>query len=180
MFKKACCYLFLLGLPKCQEIHFQEFEQVWTRSRGTTIQPVCLLSTLVDSEKQASELCIKWKLSNFEKTLCCFIVNHRNVKGTVEQPLKSYQDIIVRKGGNHIVEMVKQLLLYQGKIEESQMIETWEIPKFPVNGADLKKMGVKPGPDFGKLMSSLKELWIESGFTLTKELLQEEVERLQK
>ncbi|XP_066925989.1 CCA tRNA nucleotidyltransferase 1, mitochondrial-like [Clytia hemisphaerica] len=169
-----------IGLPDCQESYFQEFEKVWSRSRGSAIQPVCLISTLVDNENQASELCLKWKVSNFERSLCCFIVSNRNVKGTDEQPLKAYQDIIVRKNGNQIVEMVKQLLLYQGKIEESRVIETWNIPKFPVNGADLKKMGVKPGPDFGKLMNSLKELWIESDFTLTKELLKEEFKRLQK
>lgn len=138
------------------------------------------MTAFVADENQANELCLKWKLSNFDKTLCCFIATHRAIGGNddSERTLKPYQDLIIRKGGAHIVEMVKQLLLYQGKIDKAELIEQWKIPKFPITGSDLKKSGLKPSPSFGKLMNSLKEHWIESGFTLTKEVLLEEIERL--
>ena len=148
---------------------------VWNHSRGVDIQPVVLMTTFVDNIVQANELCINWKLSNFDKTLCCFIASHRSLKDDREFPLKPYQDLIIRKGGSHIVEMVQQLLIYKGKIKESVEIGHWTIPKFPINGGDLIKCGIKPGPDFGKLMNTLKELWIESRYTLTKDLLFEEV-----
>jgi len=75
--------------------------------------------------------------------------------------------------------MVKQLLYYQGKIDEIEVIEKWNIPKFPLNGGDLKKLGVIAGPELGRLMNELKEEWIQSRFVLTKEFLTEEVKRLQ-
>ena len=172
----------------CSESNLEVFELVWGRNRTAPdadgIKPVVLMAAFVTDENQANELCLKWKLSNFDKTLCCFIAGHRNINEnnddslTGDRILKPYQDLIIRKGGAHIVEMVKQLLLYQGKSDKAQLIEQWKIPKFPITGSDLKKSGVKPGPSFGKLMNSLKEHWIESDFTLTKEVLLEESERL--
>ena len=171
------------GLPEHSESILAEFESVWkrTRPRITETKPVVLMAAFVTNGNQANELCLQWKLSNFDKTLCCFITSHRSIgnnEDSGDKSLKPYQDLIVGKGGPHIVELVKQLLLYQGKIKESELIEQWDIPKFPITGSDLKKSSVKPGPSFGKLMNTLKEHWIESGYTLTKDLLLEEIERL--
>ena len=175
------------GLPKHNESIMAEFELVWKRNRQTDIKPVVLMATFVSNEKQASELCIQWKMSNFDKTLCCFIANHRTMAVTEsvangnQSSLKPYKDLIIRKGGSHIVELVLQLMLYQGRAaEEVDKIRNWVIPKFPITGADLKATGVKPGPTFGRLMTTVKEVWIESGFVLTKDLLLVEINRLLK
>ena len=153
---------------------------MWKRCHHVSdVKPVLLLSALADDEKQANKLCTTWKLSNYDKMLSCFIVNHRHLTEDPEEPLRYYQDLIIRKNSQHIVAMVKQLLYYQGKIAKIEEIEKWSIPKFPLNGADLKKLGVKTGPEFGKLLNELKEKWIQSRFVLTKEFLCEEVKRLQ-
>lgn len=170
----------LIGLPVCTDAHLEEFERVWKRCHHVVgVKPVVLLSTLVDDEKGASELCTTLKLPNYDKTLSCFIVNHRHLNDDSEESLQHYKDLIVRKNSQHIIAMVKQLLYYQGKIDEIEVIEKWNIPKFPLNGGDLKKLGVIAGPELGRLMNELKEEWIQSRFVLTKEFLTEEVKRLQ-
>jgi poly(A) polymerase len=49
----------------------------------------------------------------------------------------------------------------------------WEIPKFPLKGADLEAIGVAPGPEMGKLLKRLEEEWVESNFTLDRGALVE-------
>lgn len=48
---------------------------------------------------------------------------------------------------------------------------TWQKPALPLKGADLAAMGMPPGPEIGKLMRTLEDAWIESGFLLTREAL---------
>jgi poly(A) polymerase len=45
------------------------------------------------------------------------------------------------------------------------------VPDFPVTGADLIAMGVKPGPDMGKQLNTLKQQWKASNFKATKDQL---------
>ena len=44
----------------------------------------------------------------------------------------------------------------------------WTPPTFPVSGSDLQKAGVTPGPDMGKALRALEQLWIRSGFSTEK------------
>jgi len=50
--------------------------------------------------------------------------------------------------------------------------EAWQVPVMPVNGQDLLAVGWEPGPEMGKCLKQLEQLWIESDFNLDrKELL---------
>lgn len=40
----------------------------------------------------------------------------------------------------------------------------WDVPKFPVSGADLIAQGFKPGPELGAKLKALEEEWIVGGF----------------
>ena len=46
-----------------------------------------------------------------------------------------------------------------------------QAPTFPVNGKMLKEAGIKPGPQMGSLIKSIKEAWKASRFTLSAEEL---------
>lgn len=51
--------------------------------------------------------------------------------------------------------------------------ETYRRPKFPVRGKDLVARGHAQGPELGRRLKELEEIWIESGFALArKELLE--------
>lgn len=46
-------------------------------------------------------------------------------------------------------------------------LKEWEVPVFPVQGRHLMNRGMKPGPEFGKVLSDLKNVWENSGFTMS-------------
>ena len=47
-----------------------------------------------------------------------------------------------------------------------------KIPKFPISGDDLKKLGYVSGRDLGKKLKFLEEKWIENNFTLKQEYIE--------
>ena len=46
---------------------------------------------------------------------------------------------------------------------------SWDQPEFPLSGADLLALGLKPGPDLGESLRYLEAEWIKSGFELDRE-----------
>ncbi len=65
---------------------------------------------------------------------------------------------------------VLELLAYCGLEETSKEIHDWRVPRFPVNGWDLKQKGLE-GRELGLLLKALRQRWKDSYFTLTKEEL---------
>ncbi len=53
-------------------------------------------------------------------------------------------------------------------IEELQSLD---VPRFPIGGDDLIRLGMSPGKGLGQELDRLERLWIESGFTLDREEL---------
>jgi poly(A) polymerase len=49
----------------------------------------------------------------------------------------------------------------------------WRKPEFPIRGQDLIAAGMSPGPQMGKLLSSLESKWVDGGFVLAREQLLE-------
>lgn len=71
---------------------------------------------------------------------------------------EAFRDRLILRGG--AVEGITALLDYAAG---------YEIPKFPVQGADLKRRGVKPGVEMGKILDDLEARWLKSDFSLSKE-----------
>jgi poly(A) polymerase len=44
------------------------------------------------------------------------------------------------------------------------LVETWPIPRLPVGGADLARLGVPPGPATGELLRAFEAGWIADDF----------------
>ncbi len=51
------------------------------------------------------------------------------------------------------------------------LADTWRPPRFPLAGADLIALGVKPGPALGALLKDLEERWAAGGFSADRETL---------
>jgi poly(A) polymerase len=51
------------------------------------------------------------------------------------------------------------------------LLRIWQPAPFPLRGRDLVDLGLQPGPQLGIVLRSLEDLWIESGFTMTREAL---------
>ncbi len=88
-------YLYLLpsGLPS--DGNLEELDRVWTRShlQGNSLQPVSLLVTLIHTVGEAYDIAHHWKLSNNEKRLGVFVVEHRMKAYNSDTNMKYYQVI---------------------------------------------------------------------------------------
>ena len=133
-----------------------------------TLQPISLLTALVNSEAEAQQLATAWKLSNSERYLAKFVCLHRSAALASSTPIKYFKDLLVDQAQ---LKSVLEVLHYAGQHEMCEHLQEWPIPSLPVNGRDLKEAGIPVGPEFGRLLRRLHEKWKESYFTLTKEEL---------
>ena len=51
------------------------------------------------------------------------------------------------------------------------ILESWEVPEFPVTGYDLIQLGMKPGPEYAPTLLGLRTAWADSGFALDRDQL---------
>ena len=57
-------------------------------------------------------------------------------------------------------------------------ILNFETPKFPLRGQDIINVGIREQQHIGHILRNLEEIWIESGFTLSKQDLLERLQQL--
>lgn len=51
--------------------------------------------------------------------------------------------------------------------------EHWNAPEFPIKGRDLTELGMRAGPELGSLLKELEKAWVDSDFTLGRDVLLE-------
>jgi tRNA nucleotidyltransferase (CCA-adding enzyme) len=129
--------------------------------------PITALAYVVDANT-AKKLNDHWKFSSSEYKMLMWLIDN---KSTVIN-LPKLQNFVV-DGINP--EWVAQLAILHRQPHFADQIRTWNPPMFPVNGEDLKSIGVKPGPEFGNTLKRLKDQWKQSGFKLSKEQLLSQV-----
>ena len=60
-----------------------------------------------------------------------------------------------------------------GKLAVMDELQSLDVPRFPLGGNDLIRLGMRPGKALGDELDRLEQLWIESGFALNREELLE-------
>lgn len=66
---------------------------------------------------------------------------------------------------------VCELLKYQGEKKLLEELCRWTVPRFPVSGHDLRKLGVTSGKDIGTTLQNLRDIWKKSHYQLDKDEL---------
>lgn len=64
-----------------------------------------------------------------------------------------------------------------GRLAVTEQLQSLDVPRFPLSGADLVRLGMRPGKALGAELDRLEQLWIESGFALDRDALLANVER---
>jgi len=118
------------------------------------------LAVLVDSP----ELAQTWKMSRPEGALLKFLTKHKH--NTLDSD--SAEDMLAQGTPK---EYVLALLSVQQQPALVDIIRSYKQPEFPVTGKDLLAKGLKPGPEIGKVLNSLKDKWTKSRFKLSKDEL---------
>jgi len=80
-------------------------------------------------------------------------------------PQTAYDRMIVRAAGE------PDPILASEWVRQAHFARDWLIPEFPLKGRDLKSAGIEDGPEMGKVLRALKELWVRSGFEADREKL---------
>ncbi len=83
----------------------------------------------------------------------------------------------LRQGGDRTLVIGRLLLMAVDAKEVAsynmllELAQEWEVPIFPVTAKDLLALGMQEGPALGNALRALEQLWVISGYTLTKDAL---------
>jgi len=64
-----------------------------------------------------------------------------------------------------------------GRLAVTEQLRSLDVPRFPLSGGDLVRLGMRPGKALGAELDRLEQLWIESRFALDRDTLLAKVER---
>ena len=138
------------------------------------VSPVTVLAgglryvMLKDNTAFAKDVAEKLKMSGDEHKLFRFLMENKKYVD-LDWKLK---ELAVEDGNT---DRVVQLALLSRNLERHRRLLEWTPPVFPVKGQDLLDNGMSPGPNMGKALSGLREMWYGSDFSMTREQLLEHV-----
>eukprot|EP00079_Xenopus_tropicalis_P034673 XP_017948444.1 PREDICTED: CCA tRNA nucleotidyltransferase 1, mitochondrial isoform X1 [Xenopus tropicalis] len=161
-----------VGLPKGGNL--EEFAKVCERSHRMSPKPMTLLTALFSNTDHVQNLDLRLKISKEEKNLALFLLQQRReltAERTDAAPLKPFKDYVVDSREPDAHKKISELLKYQGEEQLFREMEGWTLPRFPVSGHDLRRMGISSGKDIGRILQELREHWKESGYQASKEEL---------
>lgn len=161
-----------IGLPVDGNV--EEMKKIWQRACDGSPKPMTILASLFRNQEDVEKLDLRLKLSREEKNLGIFLVKYRRdlVKGQDEHDsLKPYTDFIIDSRELDSQSKVLELLKYQGEKKIHNELSRWSIPRFPVSGHDLRKLGITSGKEIGTILQELRETWKKSRYQMNKEEL---------
>ncbi|XP_060724332.1 CCA tRNA nucleotidyltransferase 1, mitochondrial [Tachysurus vachellii] len=167
-----------IGLPA--DVSMEEMKQVYKRTEGSFPKPMTVLSAVLRGPEDVEKLDLRLKISREEKTLGLFLVKHRRdlVKGQDEKDgLKPFTDYIIDSREPDAQSKVLELLKYQGERKLLDELSRWSVPRFPVSGHDLRRLGITSGKEIGTTLQELRDVWKKSHYRLGKEELLSTISR---
>ncbi|XP_034441679.1 CCA tRNA nucleotidyltransferase 1, mitochondrial [Hippoglossus hippoglossus] len=170
-----------IGLPPDGDV--EEMKQVWQNAKDHSPKPMTVLAALFHCPEEVEKMDLRLKVSREEKNLALFLVKHRRelCKSKDEpQSLKPFTDFIIDSRELDSQIKVCELLKYQGEEKLLAELRRWSIPRFPVNGHDLRRMGVTSGKEIGATLQNLRDIWKKSRYLMDKEELLTHVQTFDK
>ncbi|XP_060925866.1 CCA tRNA nucleotidyltransferase 1, mitochondrial [Limanda limanda] len=161
-----------IGLPPDGDV--EEMKQVWKNAKDHSPKPMTVLAALFHCPEEVEKMDLRLKVSREEKNLALFLVKHRRelCKSRDEpQSLKPFTDFIFDSRELDAQMKVCELLTYQGEEKLLAELRRWSVPRFPVSGHDLRRMGITSGKEIGATLQSLRDIWKKSRYQMDKEEL---------
>uniref|UniRef100_A0A914CCT3 Uncharacterized protein n=1 Tax=Acrobeloides nanus TaxID=290746 RepID=A0A914CCT3_9BILA len=182
---KVCKLYAQLGLEE-NSCNLDEFRRVYEASLHHptySLEPMTVLSTCLADFDGVQRFHDRAKLSNAEKHLAEFIVEHRTEALKNKENIRFFQDLLMdeiflygfREPGSQervILNMVELMKYIESPLQMHSEIKEWVKPEFHINGITLMNAGVKKGPTVNAIRQHLYLLWKKSGYKMsTEELL---------
>lgn len=161
-----------IGLPPDGDV--DEMMRVWQNVSERSPKPMTVLAGLLHSPEEVEKMDLRLKVSKEEKTLALFLVKHRReLQKNADEPdsLKPFTDFIIDSRELDAQSKVLELLKYQGEEKLLTALSSWSIPRFPVSGHDLRRMGVTSGKEIGATLQKLRDIWKKSHYQMDKDEL---------
>lgn len=160
------------------DFNFNKIELLYSIKKyiKNNVSTELVLSLLLKNIDELDILRNKWKLSKKENNKIFNLLLH---KGDKIYNKKQIQELLFYSNDkNHVIDLVI-INAILNDINNPQdyinnlinFIQSIKIPSFSINGNDLEKLDIKNKKDYGKIISILKQEFIESDFKLTKEEL---------
>jgi poly(A) polymerase len=155
------------------------------------IDPLVPLALLLRGQNQQATplkpLIMRWRLSNKQAALLEFLVTNENIPADVSD---ATQKRLLRKMGAEAfgaLVLVSWCEMLTSQPSQAQILSAayrvmlglsarWTPPEFPVNGDDLRRLGMLSGPLMGQWLKKLERIWEEEGYKPTKEQLLAQVQ----
>ncbi|VDP73848.1 unnamed protein product [Echinostoma caproni] len=173
-----------LGLPENAKL--SEMDNIWHRDiLSRDPNPATCLASLLSTLDEIETLNVRLKLSNFETTILAYIVKYRDQCVSLVNPVEALnhykrQFLLTREAPNKIRPVLGEMMRYVGVQPEIMADwEAWEPPKFPLNGHQLQQAWSIPAREMRSHLLALRELWVDSGCTVTAEELLSDSSRKQ-
>ncbi|KAM8756674.1 CCA tRNA nucleotidyltransferase 1, mitochondrial isoform 2-T2 [Acanthopagrus schlegelii] len=160
------------GLPPDGNV--EEMKRVWQNAKDHSPKPMTILAALFQSPEEVEKMDIRLKVSKEEKTLALFLVKYRReLCKSQDEPdsLKPFTDFIIDSRELDTQSKVCELLKYQGEEKLLTELSRWSIPRFPVSGHDLRRMGITTGKEIGATLQELRDIWKKSRYQMDKDEL---------
>ncbi|XP_051932068.1 CCA tRNA nucleotidyltransferase 1, mitochondrial [Hippocampus zosterae] len=161
-----------IGLPS--EGNVDEMKRVWQNAKGHSPKAMTILAALCRRSEEIERMDLRLKVSKEEKTLALFLVKYRRdlcKNGDQQDGLKTFTDFIIDSRELDTRMKVSELLKYQGEHKLLAELGQWTVPRFPISGHDLRKMGVTTGKEIGATLQKLRDIWKKSHYQMDKEEL---------
>ncbi len=129
-----------------------------------------LISAEIVPERALSIIADRWRLSGELRKFLSMLIIY-NPKISSASSIAQQKSLLRKLGAGNFAALVqlKQALEpeenYNAMLE---LVQNWQIPEMPVNGADLLKLGFKQGQELGKKLQELEKIWEESDYKLSK------------
>lgn len=161
-----------IGLPPDGNV--EEMKRVFQNARDLSPKPMTILAALFRSPEEVEKMDIRLKVSREEKTLALFLVKHRKqLRKSDDGPesLKPFTDFLIDSRELDTQAKLCELLKYQGEEKLLAELCRWSVPRFPVSGHDLRRVGITSGKEIGATLQKLRDIWKKSRYAMDKDEL---------
>lgn len=152
-----------LNLP----IRYAGLQHIKDMERHNGYVPLHAIAALLNNIEELDALRARLKFDTNSYNILAFIIKNRNTDLTI--------DSVKEKIANGVSpDLLMQQAVYSINWDAQEVLKKMKenpLPKFPINGNDVKQAGVQAGPSIGHALDALRDHWIKSGFTATREEL---------
>lgn len=131
---------------------------------------------LIIAETGSRQLKSMWRLSNDDITAAEAILRVAQLLREYELYEAAYRHPAALADGVEVATVLADWT-DAGKSAVTEQLQSLDVPRFPLSGGDLVRLGMRPGKALGAELDRLEQLWIESGFALDRDTLLANVER---